>query len=113
MKIPKGIIILWSGAIVDIPAGWHLCDGTAGTPELRDRFVIAAGDTYNPGDRAGSAAHVHTFTTNGHFHTLTGGPEIGGGTELENFTSTDVDTGTTDPGSTNPLYYSLAFIMKL
>lgn len=48
----KGIICLWGGAIVDIPAGWHLCDGTNGTPDLRDRFVIGAGSTYNPDDTA-------------------------------------------------------------
>lgn len=46
----KGIIVLWSGAIVDIPSGWHLCDGTQGTPDLRDMFVIGAGDTFAPDD---------------------------------------------------------------
>lgn len=48
----KNIIVLWSGAIVDIPAGWSLCDGSGGRPDLRDRFVIGAGSTYNPGDTA-------------------------------------------------------------
>lgn len=50
----KNIIVLWSGAIVDIPAGWKLCDGNNGTPDLRDKFVVGAGDTFNPGDDAGS-----------------------------------------------------------
>lgn len=31
-----GIICLWYGAIVDIPSGWHLCDGTEGTPLIVD-----------------------------------------------------------------------------
>jgi len=44
----KGIIVIWGGAIVDIPAGWGLCDGSNGKPDLRDRFVIGAGSTYNP-----------------------------------------------------------------
>lgn len=48
----KGIVVLWGGAIADIPAGWHLCDGNAGTPDLRDRFVIGAGSTYSPDDTA-------------------------------------------------------------
>jgi len=48
----KGIICLWGGAIVDIPAGWHLCDGNAGTPDLRDKFVIGAGSSYSPDDTA-------------------------------------------------------------
>lgn len=44
----KNIICLWAGAIVDIPAGWALCDGNGGRPDLRDKFVIGAGNTYNP-----------------------------------------------------------------
>ena len=27
------------GALADVPAGWFLCDGTNGTPDLRDRFL--------------------------------------------------------------------------
>jgi len=41
-----GIICLWSGSVADIPAGWQLCNGTNSTPDLRNRFVIGAGDTY-------------------------------------------------------------------
>lgn len=48
----KGIVVLWGGAIVDIPAGWGLCDGTGGKPDLRDRFIIGAGSTYSPDDTA-------------------------------------------------------------
>ncbi len=40
---PRGLpfIAIWSGAIADIPARFHLCDGTHDTPDLRDRFVMA------------------------------------------------------------------------
>lgn len=48
----KGIIVLWGGAIVDIPAGWALCDGLNGRPDLRDRFVIGAGTSFSPDDTA-------------------------------------------------------------
>jgi hypothetical protein len=41
-RVPQGGIIMWSGAIASIPATWFLCDGTNGTPDLRDRFVIGA-----------------------------------------------------------------------
>lgn len=44
--IPIGGIVIWSGAIVDIPAGWSLCDGSGSTPDLRDRFIVGAGSTY-------------------------------------------------------------------
>lgn len=37
-----GMILMWSGTISTIPAGWNLCDGTNGTPDLRDRFVVGA-----------------------------------------------------------------------
>lgn len=42
-------ICLWPGAIADIPAGWALCDGNNGTPDLRDCFVIGAGGAQAPG----------------------------------------------------------------
>ncbi len=41
--IPSGGIIMWSGSVASIPQGWALCDGTNGTPDLKDRFVISAG----------------------------------------------------------------------
>jgi len=40
--VPKGAIVMWSGKISDIPEGWALCDGTNGTPDLRDRFIVGA-----------------------------------------------------------------------
>ena len=33
---------MWSGSIAAIPPGWGLCDGTRGTPDLRNRFVVCA-----------------------------------------------------------------------
>lgn len=76
--IPTGIIVLWSG--VSAPSGWALCDGTNGTPDLRNRFVVGAGTTYPLGTTGGSttstAAGGHTHTTvaaGSHNHTgLTG-----------------------------------------
>ena len=38
----RGLIVMWSGAIAEIPPGWALCDGTQGTPDLRDRFIVGA-----------------------------------------------------------------------
>lgn len=47
-----GMIMAWYGTIAKIPSGWHLCDGNAGTIDLRNKFLVGAGDTYNPGDSA-------------------------------------------------------------
>ncbi len=44
--VPPGGIIMWSGAINDIPVGWALCDGSNGTPDLRDRFIVGAEGEY-------------------------------------------------------------------
>lgn len=34
------MIVMWAGTSVTVPAGWHVCDGTNGTPDLRDQFII-------------------------------------------------------------------------
>jgi microcystin-dependent protein len=51
--IPAGIISMWSGSIGAIPAGWALCDGTGGRPDLRDRFIVGAGSAYAIGNTGG------------------------------------------------------------
>lgn len=40
--IPSGVIVMWSGSIATIPSGWYLCDGNNSTPDLRNKFIIAA-----------------------------------------------------------------------
>ncbi|MBY0244190.1 MAG: hypothetical protein K2Q03_01925, partial [Sphingobacteriaceae bacterium] len=55
--IPKGVIWMWSGSIATIPAGFGLCDGTAGKPDLRDRFIVGAGSAYGVGAVGGAATH--------------------------------------------------------
>lgn len=49
VRAPVGTIVVWSGAADDIPTSWALCDGQDGRPDLRGRFVLGAGGTYNPG----------------------------------------------------------------
>jgi microcystin-dependent protein len=70
---PVGGIIMWSGSIVSIPSGWLLCNGSSGTPDLRDRFIVGAGSTYAVNATGGFAtyslstaqlpSHTHTGTT--------------------------------------------------
>ena len=70
--VPSGGIIMWSGAIGAIPSGWYLCDGTNGTPNLQNRFVVGAGDSYAVGDTGGAdsvtlsstqiPSHTHSFS---------------------------------------------------
>ncbi len=89
-SIPIGGIILWSGSIASIPTGWALCDGTSGTPNLRDRFVVGAGSTYAVGGTGGAAtvnaSHTHglgsldTNTEGAHTHTWSMDDSTGPGT---------------------------------
>lgn len=54
---------LWGGALTDIEDGWHLCDGTHGTPNLSGIFIMGAGDGHAPGQTGGAASHTHTGVT--------------------------------------------------
>lgn len=60
--IPSGVIVMWSGAANAIPNGWALCNGSNGTPDLRGRFVVGAGDTYSVGDTGGAASVTLTVS---------------------------------------------------
>ncbi len=110
--LPAGIILLWFGSIASIPSGYVICDGTNGTPDLRDKFVVGAGSAYAVDDVGGAVDHNHTFTGDGHTHTLVSGILLGVGTDFSNITDSTNVTGTTDNGSTLPPYHALAYIMK-
>lgn len=62
--IASGIIAVWVGLIENIPTGWGLCNGTNGTPDLRNRFIIGAGSTYVVNAIGGSTSHFHSITGN-------------------------------------------------
>lgn len=140
--MPTGGIIMWSGAVVDIPAGWYLCNGSNGTPDLRGMFVIGAGGSYAVGASGGEATHTLTVAempshnhggatggqsathTHSYYYTQGLGNPIADGTKY-----TNTGSGTTGNASNDhthavssqgsgtahnnmPPYYALAFIMK-
>eukprot|EP01045_Picozoa_sp_COSAG04_P014166 COSAG04_NODE_1046_length_8572_cov_5.008970_7_plen_612_part_00 len=43
--VPAGTVVMWTGAIENIPAGWAPCNGTDGTPDLRGRVPLGASVT--------------------------------------------------------------------
>lgn len=104
--------MLWSGAIVDIPDGWILCNGAGGSPDLRDRFIVGAGSTYNPDATGGNPAHTHAFSADPHNHVLDAGAGIQAGALQGQTTSSNVATGVTDVTTVRPPWYALAFIFK-
>jgi microcystin-dependent protein len=115
--IPAGLISMWSGSIGSIPVGWYLCDGSNGTPNLTDRFVIGAGSAYAVNGTGGVSsvtlttnnmpAHTHTATSvvtdSGHTHNYTSASGSGGqgftgagvGNAINNGTTTAASTGIT------------------
>lgn len=97
----RGIIVMWSGLLSQIPEGWVLCDGQNGTPDLRDKFIVGAGREYTIGDTGGekevtltvsqlpshnhtagyAGVHSHTGSTNttgSHNHSVASGWGVGG-----------------------------------
>lgn len=74
--VPIGGIMMFSGGVGDIPDNWALCDGTNGTPNLSDKFIMGAGTTYGIGSSGGSTKHKHEVETElggKHTHAATGG----------------------------------------
>lgn len=57
-SVPQGSIIPWYGDKANIPDGFALCDGTNGTPDLRNRFLVGAGDAYKLAAVGGESTHV-------------------------------------------------------
>jgi microcystin-dependent protein len=90
--VPSGGIIMWSGSVASVPAGWFLCDGTNSTPDLRNRFIVGAGDTYAVAATGGAAsvtlteaqlpAHTHgdgtlaAASAGGHRHYIASGGAV-------------------------------------
>lgn len=63
-NIPIGGIIMWAGTLVALATypEWALCDGTKGTPDLRNEFIVGAGSAYDPDDEGGDLVHNHSVT---------------------------------------------------
>lgn len=80
-SVPFGGIILWPFPLASIPTNFHLCDGTNGTPDLRDRFIVGAGFSYGQFTVGGAlstsvdGSHTHPGSTidvqGGHTHNTT------------------------------------------
>ena len=70
-SVPAGSIIPWYGNLANIPDGFALCDGKNGTPDLRNRFIVGAGNTYKLSDIGGEdAVKLKPSQTSSHYHTF-------------------------------------------
>ena len=141
--VPIGAIVMYSGSIATLPSGWAFCDGTNGTPDLLNRFIIGAaadsggqanttvtGSTTKAGGSADAVvvSHTHGVTDPGHRHgglynTFTNDesgpyqvPTVSAGTKLTESATTGITVNTFGESGTNknlPPYYALAFIMRI
>jgi microcystin-dependent protein len=126
--------------MASIPSGWLLCNGSSGTPDLRDRFVVGAGSTYAVAATGGSAnsivvSHTHSITDPGHTHangaynqllksngdgtaqgfdSTPGEPNISVSATIATVTTgISIDSaGSSGTNANLPPYYALAYIMK-
>lgn len=133
--IPVGGIILWSGSVASIPAGWLLCNGAYSTPNLADRFILGAGNLYAPAAAGGSTdsivpTHTHSITDPGHAHAFdfaayawsigTGVSSVTANRSPDPGTTATATTGITGTTATGvsptnanmPPYYALCYIIK-
>jgi hypothetical protein len=61
--IASGFVEMWAGTIANIPAGYQLCDGTNGTPDLRNLFIRCVNAAEEPGLTGGTISHTHEAGT--------------------------------------------------
>jgi len=117
-------IVMFEGLIADLPAGYYFCDGTNGTPDLRDKCIIAAkqddGGTAKTNiegslkKSGGEATHILTIPElPAHHHSVSvvSGGGAFGGSGYANTASVTGDTGGGAAHNNVQPYYALAFAM--
>lgn len=112
----KGIVVFWPYTLEEIPHGWHECDGTMGTPDMRGRLPIGANETYVAGTTGGGANHTHTLSLENTNTQLQTGAAIidsvtGGAWTYYNYPH--AHTGVADEESHMPPWYAGYWIQKL
>lgn len=115
---PAGLISMWHGLIANIPSGWVLCDGTSGTPDLREKFLRGAPNSVEAGDTGG--ADTHTLTVDempAHNHDTAAAAVGTTYIEATDTSDTGVSSHTRNTGgdaahNNMPAYYQILFIMK-
>lgn len=112
MKFTTGTIAMFWGSSIDIPPGWQAADGTGGTLDLRNQFIIGAAVGFPAHVSGGSAQHDHAFTSDGHTHfqVRPGIKAFGAGwaepLDIESL------TGTTNNTTMLPPYIGLIYVQK-
>ena len=121
--MPIGSIIMFNGKAEEIPSGWAICDGTNGTPNLIDRFILAS--TYCGGTGGASQVTLTVSQLPPHKHKVAkcwyGKADNANDRQVVRWdetvdTNSQVWTGETGLGmpiDIMPPYYRLIYIMKI
>jgi hypothetical protein len=124
--IPRGTIIMWHGDSRTIPKGWAICNKQNGTPDLRDRFIVGAGNTYKVNATGGEervSLKINEMPRHSH-RVFTGVKSMGNSYDWDKkgrypahwdnstYRITD-EKGNGDSHENRPPYYALYFLMKL
>ena len=121
LDLPVGTILPYTGKLSDIPSGWYLCDGSNGTPDLRDRFLTGVGSSYSLGDTGGENFHRLTITEMpSHTHGVPigndyngyGGPPDSGRNGVSGYLNS-LSSGGDMPHENRPPYYAVYYIMRV
>jgi len=112
-SVPSGVIMMWSGSNSSIPSGFVLCNGSNGTPDLRNRFIVGSGSTYSTGATGGAdsvtlsisqmPSHNHSASSSvsdpGHSHSFKGATgSSGSGTSSRDSVPETQQTGSSTTG---------------
>ena len=129
--MPKGAIVMWSGTTP--PAGWAICNGTNGTPNLSGRFIVGVGKantdkaktTYQLNKTGGYEEITLTAAQSGLPNelvseiTTTKGKAYSGTSASQHDCITSISStkksshDATTAHSNSPPYYVLAYIIKI
>ena len=121
---------MWSGLIASIPTNWALCNGSNGTPDLRNTFIVGAhsdavvgvntatttitgSNTKTGGSKdAVVVSHNHSYVTKGTTFTGDNHDEATGAWRTESTVNTG-DSGESGTNKNLPPYHALAYIMRV
>ena len=144
-QLIKGIIMAFNGTFdsngysIDNDTnkgdtGWHICDGTNGTPDLRGRFILGASDGHAVGSTGGEENHTLTIkelpkvsgsvqnyliwgtnrAESGVLHNSVGGTKFPSAAAENAYASKiSISFGNNQPHNNMPPYYALSYIMKI
>ncbi len=130
--VPSGLIVAWYGNITNVPDGWNICDGTKGTPNLTNKFVVGTGNgtgllSRKLNDTGGAETHkltINELPVHNHFYVSSisdsnvltgisgGGVDFAPGMSNPTTLTNTGETGGDVEHNNMPPYYVLIFIQK-